>query len=109
MSSNHPQWTRDFSALLLGNRYRAEVLLALARAPESGVCLGDLALELGAPASAYQAPMRALIAAGLAERLPRPAGERRQWYRRAGDAELWRLFRGLLERLPDAVAVTRVG
>ena len=59
---------------VFGNRYRAELMGALAAADEQGACLGDLAAARNAPASVYQAPIRALVEAGLAERLPRTPG-----------------------------------
>ncbi len=90
---------REVSVRLFGNRYRAELLLALASAGESGVCLGDLALSLRAPASVYQAPVRALMEAGLVERLPPDRGERRRWYRRCDDEVLWQRLGGLLDCL----------
>lgn len=101
---------REASARVFGNRYRAELLLALATsADERGVCLGDLAALLGAPASAYHAPVRALIELGLVTRAARAVGDRRRWYRRAGDPAWWNAARELLERLPDTVAVVAVG
>ncbi|WP_158942391.1 hypothetical protein [Streptomyces sp. ERV7] len=94
---------------LFGNRYRAEVLLALAQADDRGVCMGDLAASYGISASLYQAPIRALVRAGLAVRLPRSPGERRQHYRRSDDNELWQYLEGVLCRLAAVTGTERVG
>lgn len=80
---------RERSRLVLGNRYRAELMIALAGADEHGVCLGELAQSRRVPANVYQAPMKALLQARLAKRLPHMAGDRRRWYGRDGDARLW--------------------
>ncbi|WP_159103613.1 hypothetical protein [Streptomyces sp. CS149] len=41
----HAEELRRLSAGVFGNRYRAELIAALADAGDSGVCLGDLAKE----------------------------------------------------------------
>lgn len=94
---------------IFGNRYRAELMRALASADGRGVCLGDLALSLQVPASVYQAPIRALVEAGLAEKLPRLPGEKRRWYRRSGDAALWQCLEDLLSCLQEVTVPGRVG
>ncbi|MCX4662927.1 hypothetical protein ACIBCB_30070 [Streptomyces uncialis] len=94
---------------LFGNRYRAEVLLALAQADDRGVCMGDLAASYGISASLYQAPIRALVRAELAVRLPQDPGERRKHYRRSDDNELWQYLEGLLRRLAAVTGTEQVG
>ncbi|MFF3990578.1 hypothetical protein ACFY0B_39200 [Streptomyces sp. NPDC001797] len=100
---------REVSVRVFGNRYRAELMWALASAGERGVCLGDLAVARDAPASVYQAPIRSLVEAGLAERLPRTPGERRRWYRRSDNDLLWQCLEGLLSCLAEQSVPVRVG
>lgn len=90
---------RAQSRLILGNRYRAELILALARAGEMGVCLGDLAEVRRTVSSVYHAPAKALIEAGLAEKLPGVRGDHRRWYRRRGDPATWTTLGQMVERL----------
>jgi hypothetical protein len=73
---------RLLSDVLFGQRYRLEVMVAIADSPTGRVCLSDLAEELGhRGVSNIQAPLRDLVRAGLLIRLP--AGDsRRKWYRR---------------------------
>ena len=90
---------RAQSRLVLGNRYRAELILALARGGESGVCLGDLADACDTDSSVYHAPVKALIEAGLVEKLPAVRGDHRRWYRRRGDPATWTTLGQMVERL----------
>ena len=83
----------------MGNRYRAELIMALALAAEPGVCLAELAQASGAAPNVYLAPMRALVEAELVEKLPAAPGDRRRWYRRRGAAETWNALGQLVERL----------
>ncbi|MGX5397151.1 hypothetical protein ACWLMY_35485 [Streptomyces anulatus] len=92
---------RRVSAKLFGNRYRAELMLALAQAGTQGVCLGDLGLRQGVVPGVYRAPMGALMSLGLVEPLPATAGERRRWYRMTPQSSLWPLLRPLLDRLAE--------
>lgn len=92
---------RCVSAKLFGNRYRAELMLALAHAGTQGVCMGDLALRNGVPPGVYRAPMEALMSLGLAEALPAVAGERRRWHRMTAQSPLWPLLRPLLDCLAE--------
>ncbi|MFI6567080.1 hypothetical protein [Streptomyces sp. NPDC050534] len=109
MSQEALERLREVSVPVFGNRYRAELMLALASADGHGVCLGDLAVARQVPASVYQAPMRALVEAGLARKLPRVAGERRRWYRRSDNDALWQCLEGLLSCLAQAPVPIRVG
>lgn len=94
-----PTHLRDQSRLVFGNRYRAELILELARADEGGVCLGDLAAARRTVSSVYHAPVKALIEAGLAEKLPEVRGDHRRWYRRRGDSAIWAALGQMVERL----------
>ncbi|MEV8058763.1 hypothetical protein AB0P37_20215 [Streptomyces antimycoticus] len=109
MSQELLERLRKASVRVFGNRYRAELMWALASADDRGVCLGDLAAAHHAPASVYQAPMRALVEAGLAERLPRTPGERRRWYRRSDNEALWQCLGDLLSCLAEETVPMRVG
>ncbi|MEY2244831.1 hypothetical protein AB8A21_18275 [Streptomyces sp. BF23-18] len=109
MSQEVLERLREASVLVFGNRYRAELMLALASAGGRGVCLGDLAMARQVQASVYHSPMRALVEAGLARKLPRTAGERRRWYRRSDDDALWQCLEDLLSRLAQAPVQMRVG
>ncbi|NEE23016.1 ArsR family transcriptional regulator [Streptomyces sp. SID7499] len=109
MSQEALERLREASVRVFGNRYRAELMLALASADGRGVCLGDLAMAREVPASVYQAPVRALVEAGLVRKLPRVAGERRRWYRRSDDDALWQCLEGLLSCLAQAPVSMRVG
>ncbi|MFI6061385.1 hypothetical protein [Streptomyces sp. NPDC051286] len=104
-----PEGLRELSVSLFGNRYRAEVLLALAQADDRGVSMGDLATSHGISASLYQAPIHALVQAGLAVSLPQDPGERRKRYRRSDDDELWQYLTGLLRRLAAVAGMEQVG
>jgi len=97
----HAEELRRLSAGIFGNRYRAELIAALAAAGDDGVCLGDLALTQQVPASVYLPPARALITLGLAERIPPVAGERRRWYRRRGSAQAWQSLAATVARLQE--------
>ncbi|MGY1440103.1 hypothetical protein [Streptomyces reniochalinae] len=59
---------RRLSAGVFGNRYRAELIAALA-AGSDGFCLGDLALTRHVSPSVYHPPVRTLVTLGLVERL----------------------------------------
>ena len=109
MSQEALERLREASVRVFGNRYRAELMGALAAADEQGVCLGDLAAARNAPASVYQAPIRALVEAGLAERLPRTPGERRRSNRRSDNDALWQCLEGLLSCLAEQSVPMRVG
>jgi DNA-binding MarR family transcriptional regulator len=99
---------RRLSAAVFGNRYRAELLQALARAGDRGVCLGELARERGVGASVYHAPVRALVAQGLAEQVPVQAGERRRWYRGCAGGQMWQLLATVVECLERDGSPVRV-
>lgn len=86
------------SAAMFGNRYKLELLVALAEAGDEGVNLTHLGEVCGAPPNVYYGPIKDLISVGLAERLGRVSGDRRCWYRRRG-AAVWERFRALADTL----------
>ncbi|QKW32675.1 MarR family transcriptional regulator [Actinomadura sp. NAK00032] len=99
---------RALSACLFGNRYRWELLAALAHAPDGRVNLGLLAAENGVQAAVYYSTVRELVSAGLLTRLEAASGDRRRWYGRSGAERMWRsvgeLTAGLHEHLADQSA-----
>ncbi|MFE7128348.1 hypothetical protein [Streptomyces sp. NPDC057617] len=103
-----PEQMRRVSAKLFGNRYRAELMLALAHAGTQGVCMGDLAVRYGVQSSVYRAPMGALMSLGLAEALPAVAGERRRWHRITAQSSLWPFLRPLLDCLAEETSPAQV-
>ncbi|WFB83820.1 MULTISPECIES: hypothetical protein [Streptomyces] len=92
---------RRLSAGVFGNRYRAELIAALAAAGSDGVCLGDLALARRVPPSVYHPPVRTLITLGLAERLDLAPGNRRRFYRRCGSTQAWTSLASTVARLKE--------
>jgi len=70
------------SEALFGQRYRLEVMVAIASAPDGLVCLTDLAAQLGVTASNLQRPLHDLVRCGLLSRLPADDSKRR-YYQRA--------------------------
>lgn len=94
---------RQVSVVLFGNRYRLDLLAALAEAGDDGVNLSHLAQTHGVPASVYYAPLRDLLSLRLVTRLGLRAGDRRCWYHRS-DHRLWDGIRSLV----DAVAEVEV-
>jgi DNA-binding transcriptional ArsR family regulator len=91
---------RRVSAVLFGNRHRLELLAALAHAGDEGVNLSDLANVQGVSANVYYAPLRALLEAGLVERLGKTSGDRRCWYRRR-ESKVWAGVRFLTKELAE--------
>lgn len=72
---------RTLSQVAFGQRYRLELMLAVADAKDGIVCLTDLAQALRVTMSNLQQPLKALVATGLL--LPLPAGDsRRKFYLR---------------------------
>ena len=92
---------RRVSAVLFGNRHRLELLAALADAGDEGVNLSDLAKAQGVLANVYYAPLRALLEAGLVDRLGKTSGDRRCWYRRR-ESRVWNGVRALAGALAEA-------
>lgn len=73
---------RRMSVVLFGNRYKLELLVALAEAGDEGVNLSQLGEACAASPNVYYGPIKDLISVGLVERLGQVGGDRRCWYRR---------------------------
>ncbi|MEV6427228.1 hypothetical protein [Nocardia sp. NPDC051463] len=91
---------RLMSAAMFGNRYRLELLVALAESGEQGVNLSELAEARTVAPSVYYGPIRDLLDAGLVERLGRTAGDRRRWYRRC-EYRFWDVVLTLAQELAE--------
>jgi hypothetical protein len=91
---------RGLSSAMFGNRYRLELVAALALASsDEGICLTRLATSRGGlQASVYHPSARSLVAAGLARRVRTAGPERLVLYaRRQGPA--WSGLRHMMEDL----------
>jgi hypothetical protein len=97
---------RRMSAILFGNRYRLELLVALAEAGDEGVNLSQLGAACGASPNVYYGPIKDLITVGLVERLGQVGGDRRCWYRRR-PSSIWAHLGALSSELALAEAGTR--
>ncbi|WP_433828650.1 ArsR family transcriptional regulator [Actinoplanes sp. CA-015351] len=95
------QGVRQVSSAIFGNKYRLELLLALASAADEGICVKDLADACDAPTSVFQPQLRALMSAGLVRRLPQLGQNRRVFYALT-DMSTWTGLRRLVQDLqPD--------
>lgn len=81
MSSPTRERLRDLSDVVFGQRYRLEVMAAIATADDGIVCLTDLARSLDVTPSNLQRPLQSLTTAELISRLP-SGDSRRRYYRR---------------------------
>jgi DNA-binding transcriptional ArsR family regulator len=72
-----------------GQRYRLELMLAVAESEDGIVCLTDLAKLLDISISNLQGPLRALIGAGLLTALPRGDSRRKFYIRNPSAAWTW--------------------
>jgi hypothetical protein len=91
---------RGLSSVMFGNRYRLELVAALALAKSTeGICLTLLAGDRGGmAASVYYPSARSLVAAGLARRVRVTGPERLVLYaRRRGPS--WKGLRRMMEDL----------
>lgn len=81
VSSDRLEKLRALSQAAFGQRYRLELMLAVAESEDGIVCLTDLAHTLNVTISNLQQPLKALVATGLLS--PLPAGDsRRKFYMR---------------------------
>ncbi|SMD27626.1 hypothetical protein [Kibdelosporangium aridum] len=102
MANNERDRSRHVSGVVFGNRHRLELLVALAKAGDDGVCLSQLSDARGVPASVYYAPIRGLISVGLVDKLGRTRGDRRCWYRRhEGQDRFWSCVQALAGELSE--------
>ena len=81
MSQGPSEHLRAVSQVLFGQRYRLEVMVAIASSEEGIVCLTELAKALDLAPSNLQNPLRDLTRCGLLSRLP-PGDSKRRYYRR---------------------------
>jgi len=78
---------RALSDVLFGQRYRLEVMVAIASAEDGLVCLSDLAKALDVTPSNLQKPLRDLTRAGLLSRMP--SGDSKRRYYRRNESLAW--------------------
>jgi hypothetical protein len=78
---------RELSTVVFGQRYRLEVMAAIARSHGGLVCLTDLADELGVRTSNIQKPLTSLTDSYLISRLP--AGDSKRRFYRRNDSAAW--------------------
>jgi hypothetical protein len=91
---------RRLSSAMFGNRYRLELVAAMALVKSNeGICLTLLAASRGGlPTSLYYPSVRSLVSAGLARRVRMAGPERLVLYaRRQGPA--WKGLRRMMEDL----------
>ena len=91
---------RRVSVLMFGNRYKLDLVAALAEAGDGGVSMSKLAEEHQVAASVYYAPLTDLLEAGLVVRMDPVPGDRRRWYARSG-ARAWGSLRALAHDLAE--------
>lgn len=66
MGNSRDEHLREVSRTAYGQAHRLGIMLALDAAPEA-MCLQDLSVALGVPASSLQAPLDSLRSLGLVE------------------------------------------
>jgi DNA-binding IclR family transcriptional regulator len=91
---------RRLSVLLFGNRYKLDLLAALAEAGDGGVSVSALAERHQVSASVYYPPLKDLLEAGLVAQLAVVSRERRRWYARV-DHQVWEPMRDLARELAE--------
>lgn len=82
MLVSSPDQVRTLSQVVFGQRYRLEVMVAIASSDSGTVCLTDLAKQLNVTASNLQRPLADLLQAGLLSPLPHPNSKRKLYRRR---------------------------
>jgi DNA-binding MarR family transcriptional regulator len=87
VSLSSDEAVRALSQVLFGQRYRLELMVAIASSPDGLVCLKDLAAELSVTPSNLQKPLRDLVAADLLSRMP--SGDSKRRYYRRNDSLAW--------------------
>lgn len=92
---------RALSAHLFGHRHKMELLSAFAEAPDGRINLSQVAEDRGVKASVYYPPVKDLIAARLVVRVEPVPKERRRWYERTGDDQVWLALGATLRALRD--------
>ncbi|WP_200825562.1 hypothetical protein [Kibdelosporangium aridum] len=89
MSEDRLTRLRELSRAAFGQRYRLELMLAVADSSDGIVCLTDLARALDVTVSNLQQPLMALVAVGLLTPLPRNDSRRRFYLRNPSSAWQW--------------------
>lgn len=80
---------RDKSQAAFGQRYRLEVMLAVAEAEDGFVSLSDLAKQLDVTISNLQGPLKALVSLGLLTPVPHGDSRQRFYLRNPSSAWAW--------------------
>lgn len=89
MLSPHRAQLQEISQAAFGQRYRLEVMLAIADAEDGFVSLSELAQQLGVSVSTLQGPFRDLVAVGLLSPLPHGDSRHRFYHRNPSSAWSW--------------------
>lgn len=90
---------RDVSAAVFGNKYRLEVIAAIASAP-GDVYARELAVEIGVPDNLVTPSLTKLEHAGYIERLPRPRPNDPQYYRNVNpESAIWAMALALVSEV----------
>lgn len=93
--SHRSQLTEERSKQLFGQAHRLAVMIAIAHSADRRVNPTDLTFQLGIAQSAFQAPLRDLVAAGLVTRV---AEHGRNFYVRQ-ESKVWEWILELEEQL----------
>lgn len=80
---------RDKSQAAFGQRYRLEVMLAVAEAKDGFVSLSELAKQLDIAISNLQGPLKALVSLGLLTPVPHGDSRQRFYLRNPSSAWTW--------------------
>lgn len=89
MASLDRVFLRDKSQAAFGQRYRLEVMLAVADAEDGFVALTDLAKRLDVSISNLQGPLKSLVALGLLTPIPHGDSRHRFYLRDPSTAWAW--------------------
>ena len=95
MSSPTRDRVRDLSETMFRQRYRLELMVAVATSDDGLVCLIDLAASLGVTPSNLQRPLADLTSASLLTR--RDAGDSRRRYYARNQSLAWEFALELLK------------
>jgi DNA-binding MarR family transcriptional regulator len=80
---------RALSQAAFGQRYRLELMLAVADSTDGIVCLTDLARTIDVSISNLQQPLKSLVAVGLLSPLPMTESRRKFYIRNPSSAWQW--------------------
>ena len=90
-----PEQVRAWSEVMFGQRYRLELMVAIAEDDTGLVCLTDIAKALEVTASNLQQPLKNLARAGLLTAMPK--GDSRRLYYRRNPSAGWAFARELAD------------